>query len=147
MTPYDMLCSLKKFCEENTADLISPARDTGEERPPKVFVGELPEKEGRTKQAPYILLKLLTGKDAEESTCQVRIIVTTFHEEDRQENYLQCLNVLTRLRQRLLEKIVIERRYVLKDPLEYVIYDNDTEVYQVGELLTTWGIPTIEREV
>ena len=47
MTPLDLLESLKEYCEENTKDmrLIARVAENGTEageRPPKVFVGNLP---------------------------------------------------------------------------------------------------------
>lgn len=67
MTPLDLLQSLKAYCKEITKDmrLIARVPENGTEageRPPKVFVGNLPDKESEKKAAPYILLKLLTKK-------------------------------------------------------------------------------------
>ena len=84
MTPLDLLQSLKAYCEEKTGDMQLLARvpENGTEsatRPPKVFIGNLPDKEAEKKEAPYILLKFLTGKNEdEERKCMVRIICVTF---------------------------------------------------------------------
>lgn len=152
MTALDLLESLERYCRENTKDMRLVARvpengtEAGE-RPPEVFVGNLPNKESEKKAAPYILLKLLTKKtDDEESVCRVRIICVTYS-EDKQENYIQCLNVLTRLETKLLEDVVITNRYSCQKPIETIVYDDDLEVYQVGEMMTTWEIPKAERDV
>lgn len=152
MTPLDLLESLKGYCEETTKDmrLVVRVPENGTEageRPPKVFIGNLPNKESERKAAPYILLKLLTKKtDEEESVCRVRIICVTFS-EDKQENYIQCLNLLTRLETKLLEDTVIANRYSCQKPIESVVYDDDLEVYQVGEMMTIWEMPKVERDV
>lgn len=152
MTPLDLLTSLKSYCEEVTKDMRLVARvpengtEAGEQ-PPKVFVGNLPDKEAEKKAAPYILLKLLTKKsDDEESVCRVRIICVTFS-EDKQENYIQCLNVLTKIETKLLEDVVIDNRYSCQKPIETIIYDDDLEVYQVGEMMTIWEMTKPERDV
>lgn len=152
MTALDLLESLERYCKENTKDMRLVARvpengtEAGE-RPPEVFVGNLPNKESEKKAAPYILLKLLTKKtDDEESVCRVRIICVTYS-EDKQENYIQCLNVLTRLETKLLEDVVITNRYSCQKPIETIMYDDDLEVYQVGEMMTTWEMPKAERDV
>lgn len=152
MTPLDLLKSLKGYCEEITKEMRLVARvpengtEAGE-RPPKVFVGNLPNKESEKKTAPYILLKLLTKKtDDEESVCRVRIICVTFS-EDKQENYIQCLNLLTRIETKLLEDTVIANRYSCQKPIETVVYDDDLEVYQVGEMMTIWELKKVERDV
>lgn len=152
MTPLELLNCLKGYCEDITKDmrLVAKVPENGTEageRPPKVFVGNLPNKESEKKTAPYILLKLLTKKtDDEESVCRVRIICVTFS-EDKQENYIQCLNLLTRIETKLLEDTVIANRYSCQKPIETVVYDDDLEVYQVGEMMTVWELKKVERDV
>ena len=99
MTAIDLLNALKAYMEDKVKDMRLIARvpengtDPGE-RPPLVFIGNLPNKEQEKKAAPYILLKLLTKKvDDEENVCRVRIICVTFS-EDKNENYMQCLTVI-----------------------------------------------------
>lgn len=113
------------------------------ERPPLVFIGNLPNKEQEKKAAPYILLKLLTKKvDDEENVCRVRIICVTFS-EDKNENYMQCLNLVTKIETSLLEDVVIDKHYSCQKPIETIIYDENMELYQVGELMTIWELPQI----
>ena len=132
MTAIDLLNALKAYTEDKVKDMRLIARvpengtDPGE-RPPLVFIGNLPNKEQEKKAAPYILLKLLTKKvDDEENVCRVRIICVTFS-EDKNENYMQCLNLVTKI--------------------ETIIYDENMELYQVGELMTIWELPQIRRDV
>lgn len=152
MTPLDLLESLKAYCIEKTADMQLLARvpEDGTEsakRPPKVFIGKLPEKEDEKKTAPYILLKLLTGNNGEEErTARVRVIVVTYS-EDKEENYIQCLNVISRLEMAFCEDVVVADRYSCQKPIETLIYDEDFEVYQIGEMMTIWEMPQIERNV
>lgn len=152
MTPLELLQSLKKYVEEITKNMVLIARvpENGKEearRPPKVFIGHLPEKELEKKAAPYILLKLLTKKtDDEESVCRVRIICVTFS-EDKEENYIQCLNLLTKIEQKLLEDVVIEQHYSCQKPIETIVYDDDLEVYQIGEMMTIWEMTKTQRNV
>ena len=58
-----------------------------------------------------------------------------------------CLNLLTRLETKLLEDTVIANRYSCQKPIESVIYDDDLEVYQVGEMMTIWEMQKAERDV
>jgi len=152
MTPLDLLEALKGYCKETTKDMRLLARvpENGPQaakRPPAVFIGNLHNKESEKKAAPYILLKLLTGKDDdEESICRVRIICVTFS-EDKQENYIQCLNLITRIKTKLLEDVVIDNRFSCQKPIEFIIYDDDLEVYQIGEIMTIWEMQQLERNV
>lgn len=152
MTPLDLLQSLKTYCEEKTENMLLTARvqengtEAGE-RPPRVFIGNLPDKSAAKKEAPYILLKLLTTKDKdEESTAMVRIIIVTFS-EDKQENYIQCLNVVSKIKSSLLEDVVIQERYSCQKPIESIVYDDDLEVYQIGEIMTIWEMPQVQRNI
>ncbi len=152
MTALDLMESLKAYCEKKTEGMRLVARvpENGTEeaeRPPRVFIGNLPDKEAEKKEAPYILLKLLTRKtDDEESVCRVRIICVTFS-EDKQENYIQCLNLITKLENSLLEDVVVDKRYSCQKPIESIMYDDDLEVYQIGEIMTVWEMPKTERNV
>ena len=67
MTAIDLLNALKAYTEDKVKDmrLITRVPENGTdpgERPPLVFIGNLPNKEQEKKAAPYILLKLLTKK-------------------------------------------------------------------------------------
>lgn len=152
MTPLELLEALQAYCEEITKDMRLLARVPEDgaqaaERPPAVFVGNLPDKETEKKAVPYILLKLLTGKDdSEESICRVRVICVTFS-EDKQENYIQCLNLVTKIKTKLLEDVVIDSRFTCQKPLEFIIYDDDLEVYQIGEIMTVWEMQQTQRDV
>lgn len=152
MTALDLMESLKAYCEKKTEGMRLVARvpengTEAAERPPRVFIGNLPDKEAEKKEAPYILLKLLTRKtDDEESVCRVRIICVTFS-EDKQENYIQCLNLITKLENSLLEDVVVDKRYSCQKPIESIMYDDDLEVYQIGEIMTVWEMPKTERNV
>lgn len=127
MTAVDLLNALKAYTEDKVKDMRLIARvpengtDPGE-RPPLVFIGNLPNKEQEKKAAPYILLKLLTKKvDDEENVCRVRIICVTFS-EDKNENYMQCLNLVTKIETSLLEDVVIDEHYSCQKPIETIIY-------------------------
>lgn len=150
MTSLNLLMALKEYCEANLKDLYLNSRveKNGTEkarRPPRVFIGSLPDKEAERREAPYILLKLLSTKDdEEESTARVRIIFVTYS-LDKQENYIQCLNILTRIKTKLLEDVVIDDRYSCRKPIEAIMYEDDLEVYQIGEIMTVWEMPQVKR--
>lgn len=157
MTAVMLLDELKKFIEENTKDIILSVRtktnSEGEnERPASVHKMRLPNKDAETKLIPYILLQFLTGKDEQEegerpaSECKIRIIVATYS-EDGEEGAMDVLNILTRIRIALLKKGIIGEQFLIKKPLEYIVYPEDTAPYHMGEMLTIWEMPEIEREV
>ncbi len=170
MTPFELLQELKKFIEEKTKDLILQVRPVNNKVIPKpsgesnkteeqpqtraaeVYLMRLPSKDAETNRIPYVLLQFLTGIDDQkageppDSECKVRIVVATYS-EDGSVGAMDCLNVITRIRIALLKAGVIGGKFFVRKPLEYLVYPDDTEKYYLGEMITTWGIPTIQREV
>ncbi|RPF48257.1 hypothetical protein EDD70_1072 [Hydrogenoanaerobacterium saccharovorans] len=157
MTAVILLKELKKFIEEHTKDIILCVRvkkNSGEskERTAQVYTMQLPDKEAETQQIPYILLQFLTGKDEQnegvsaESECKIRIVVATYS-EDGGAGAMDVLNLLTRIRVALLKAGIVGEQFLLKKPLEYIVYPDSSAPYYLGEMLTVWGMPKIEREV
>lgn len=156
MTPTILLETLRDYIEEKTKDLILPLRvktgATEKERPPKVYMMNLPSKEDEIQQIPYILIKYLTGKDEQqpgsetESEVRVRLIVATYN-EDGQEGALALLNVISRIRLVLLKDREIGGQFRLIMPIESIVYPENTSPYYLGEIMTMWTLPPIEREV
>lgn len=172
MTPDVLLKQLKKFIEVNTKDIILPVRpvknktvppprsktkpeppeDAITERAAEVHLMRLPDKDAETQRIPYILLQFLTGTDEQkpeeqpDSECKIRIVVATYS-EDGGEGATDLLNVLTRIRVALLKAGEVGKQFLLRKPLEYIVYPEDTNPYYLGEMLTIWEMPIIQREV
>lgn len=157
MTPIILLDDLQKFIEENTADILLEVKvrtgpATEKERAAKVYKLALPEKDDNTQQIPYILLKVLTGADEKKdnqpksSDVRVRMIIATYSQNEKQ-GQLALLNLILRIRERLQKQHIIGGRFCLEYPFEYIIYQDTTPPYYLGEIMTTWSIPSIEREV
>lgn len=155
MTPTELLDEFKTFCEYATKDLVLPSRASPNEhfyRPPEVWKMRLPDRKSETNKAPYILLQLVTGNDSQaegeqpESECNIRVVVCCYC-SDASEGALNVLNVITRLRTALLRQRVVGKKFTLKMPLEYMLYPDDTAPYFMGEMMTIWELPTIQREV
>jgi len=155
----DLLERLKEVTQDAIKDLILPVRiqREGEDqsyRSADVYLMRLPDSKSATKKAPYIIHQLITGRDMQEegqrvtSTAQVRSIFCVYS-DDEQEGGLMLLGLMERLRIKLLKQVVIGERYQLdlKQAAEALIYPDDTAPYFAGEMVTTWKIPSIEREV
>lgn len=159
-----MLTRLKEFTESATRDMLLPVRPTEEDpnpqpRPPGVYRMRLPRFRDATRKAPYILHQAITGKDAQaagmrvpESSVVVRTVFCVYH-EDEEEGALALLNLMERLRIALLEQVVVGKQFKLdlKTGLEALAYPDDVEPrsapYYLGEMISTWSLPGIERKV
>lgn len=157
MTPLELLDALKAFIEENTKDILLPVRvdrKSGEakERPAEVYKMQLPTKDAETKRIPYVLLQYIKSTDTQtageppESSCMVRIVAATYS-EDGEEGAMCVLNLLTRIRIAFLRDGVIAERFMLKPPIEMIVYPDSTPPYYLGEMMTEWRMPIVESEV
>lgn len=157
MTPIILLDDLQKFIEENTADILLEVRTrTGsaerKERAAKVYKLGLPEKDDAMQQVPYILLKILNGADGKiegqpkSGEVRVRMVIAAYS-QDGERGQMALLNLILRIRERLQKQHIIGGRFCLKYPFEYLIYQDTTAPYYLGEVMTLWSIPTVEREV
>ena len=155
MTPLELLDALKAFIEENTKDILLPVRvdrKSGEakERPAEVYKMRLPTKDAETKRIPYVLLQYIKSTDTQtagempESSCMVRIVAATYS-EDGEEGALCVL--LTRIRIAFLRDGVIAEHFMLKPPIEMIVYPDSTPPYYLGEMMTEWRMPIVESEV
>ncbi len=157
MTPIILLEQLAEFIKEKTKDIklqVRVKKDSSEEkeRAAEVHKMNLPTKEDEIQRIPYILLQFLMGKDEkqenepDESNCKIRIVVSTYSENGELGSY-DVLNVLLRIRSELQKVGVIGGHFVLKKPLEYIVYPDNKPPYHFGEMITNWSIPVIQREV
>lgn len=157
MTPLVLLDTLKEFIELETKDIILPVKvDRGStelnERAATVFKMSLPNKEANIQRIPYILLQFLKSTDLQEAGQEtesdgiVRIVGATYS-ENGEEGAMAILNLLTRIRIALLKSEVIGGQFLLQKPLELIVYPDNTPPYFLGEMITNWKMPTIEREV
>lgn len=158
MTPVFLLEELQKFISSKTSDIILPVRTrTGsneeKERAAAVYKMGLPEADDVQQKVPYILLKFLTGTDdkkagePEEDSCKVRIIFAVYS-EDGQDGPLALLNLILRVRSELKKAGTIGGgQFALELPLEYIVYQDTTPPYYMGEMVTNWSMPVTQRDV
>lgn len=154
-----LLEQLKLFTEAAIKDLILPTRQQKDDeeqvcRPADVYRMRLPDSTSAQKKAPYIIHQLVTSKDIQtpgnypEGSCLVRSVFCVYHENE-EEGGLALLNLQERLRIELLKKIIVGGQYqlVLSEGLEALIYPDDSAPYYLGEMMSTWTLPPIKREV
>ena len=159
MTRITLLEQLKVVTKDATADLIMPVRmkkgDAEQEyRTADIYLMRLSDSSEAQKKAPYIIHQLITGKDSQvpgenaSSSAVVRSIFCVYNDNE-EEGSLMLLNLMERLRIRLLKQVVIGNQFQLdlESGLESVNYPDDTAPYYAGEMVSTWKLPAIQREV
>jgi len=155
----EFMVALKSFTQEAIKELIMPVRmqkgDTEQTyRAADVYLMRLPDSTSATKKAPYVLHQLITAKDEQptgqkpRASAVVRSICCVYS-ADEQEGGLMLLNLMERMRIALLRTTIIGNRFQLdmEAGVECLVYPDDTAPYFVGEMVTNWRVPSIEREV
>lgn len=168
MTKVVLLERIKEFTEEQTHDLLFPVQPTEKDENPAdraaaVYTPSLPELRSYQRKAPFMTHEIVTSKDCMvqypngvrtmQSTAVVRTCFCVYHKNE-QEGKLALLNLMERTRIALLKSVVIGKQFKLNleagvETLVYPGNPNQTAVspFYLGEMITTWYLPTVEREV
>lgn len=159
MTKNVLLDEFKNFTETVTKNIVLPVRiQKGDiersERAVDVYKMRLPDSNAAQKKAPYIIHQIITGEDEQTegmlptSKVIVRSVFCVYC-DDEQRGALLLLELMERLRIELLRKQVLGEQFALdlKSKLETLVYPENTAPYYAGEMLSTWRMPTVEREV
>lgn len=153
MTAVILLEKLKAFTEEATKDLIMPTKTQNDDNEPifrsaEVHKMRLPDSRSAKKKAPYIIHQVITGKDTTTSSVVVRSIFCVYNERE-DEGGLMLLNLMERLRISLLKAGTVGEQFTLdiNAGMERMIYPDDTAPFYAGEMISTWKMPRVEREV
>lgn len=151
MTGLNVLDAAVEFIGNATKDIILTTRTRDEDknfetRPAKIYKMRLPDKEALTKQVPYILLQLVKGEDDDKTnTAQIRVVIATFSEK-ADEGAMNVAVIIQRIHTELRKAAYLERKYGV-EKIEYLIYGDETAPYYMGEMMITFDLPTIKREV
>ncbi len=168
MTRITLLEQLKTFSEEHTGDLLLPVQPQEDnENPPDraatVYTPCLPELHSYAQKAPFMTHEVVTGNDKvktderglkmKRSITVIRTCFCVYH-KDEQQGKLALLTLMERMRIALLEQVIIGAQFKLDTEagVETLVYPgnpNQTAVspFYLGEMLTTWNLPPIERKV
>jgi len=159
MNRITLLEQLRDITKTATGDIILPVKEQKGDaekitRAADIHLMRLPDSRAAQKKAPYIIHQLITGKDIqpqgedESASAVVRSIFCVYN-DDEEEGSLMLVNLMERLRIHLLKQVVIGDQFQLDlvAGLESIIYPEDTAPYYAGEMVSTWILPAIQREV
>lgn len=159
MNRITLLEQLRDITKTATGDIILPVKEQKGDaekitRAADIHLMRLPDSRAAQKKAPYIIHQLITGKDIqpqgedESASAVVRSIFCVYN-DDEEEGSLMLVNLMERLRIHLLKQVVIGDQFQLDlvAGLESMVYPEDTAPYYAGEMVSTWILPAIRREV
>lgn len=158
MTRVKLIEDLKLMCEEAVEKMRLPlAVQRGDVkrqfREPKIFGMRLPNSDSAEKYAPYIIVQLINSSHVQKAgkppfyTAVVRFVFAVYS-EDEQDGAIMLLNVMDRVQQKLLAKVQVGKPFLLDvhEPVESIVYPDNTAPYYAGEMLATFILPPTERE-
>ena len=114
------------------------------EKEVEVKAGFLKQKEMRDNAYDrYVLIRVLDGEsDHEESTVKVRFIICAT-DRDTVEGWIPVLNILEDIRQAILSRTIICKRYTYKDPVKWVVEEDEVYPAYFAELDVQFVIPNV----
>ncbi len=161
MSRVKLIHELKLFGEDSVRGIELPVAvqkgDTEiQNREPRVYMMRLPNSKAAQKLAPYIIIQLVNSNHQREDggypdpsyTATVRFIFCVYSPNE-EEGAIMLLDLMDRVQEKLLKKIQIGDCFTLDEHqgLESVVYPDDTAPYYAGEMIGTFHIRPIEREV
>lgn len=160
MVKTEFLLSVKEFTVIAVGDFLLPTRvqgkdETPELKPAAVYLMRLPDSKSAAKKAPYILHQIVTAEDRQnegrrdESYLQLRSIFCVYC-GDEEQGGMMLVELMERLRIALLRLRILDRRFYLdltSGSVQTLIYPDDTAPYFLGEMITTWQMPAVQRDI
>lgn len=159
MTRVQLVADLQKFCREAVKNMTLPVAvqkgDTKmQARAPEVYQMRVPHSDSAHKYVPYIIVQFIDSQHVQNEekqplyTAEVRFIFAVYS-EDEQEGAIMLLNVMDRVQEKLLKTVQIGSYSLLNvhQPLEALVYPDYTPPYYAGEMVGTFILPPIGREV
>lgn len=159
MTIDRLIEDLKIFCDNAVKWLKLPTAvskgDTKQVfRPPDTYKMRLPDGKSYDKFAPYIIVQFSNSNHVQpqgeepKNKAIIRFIFCVWC-DDEQEGAMMLLNVMETVRLELLRKVNVGEYFKLDvyEPLESIPYTDNTAPFFAGEMVGTFDLPPIKREV
>lgn len=164
MTRNEFLDELKDYMEDVFKDSLLPTKlqkttDTATYRAPVIYSMRLPDSKQAYKKVPYIINRIVTsqsvGRPGEdrERTCDVDTVFAVYC-EDETEGARMLIQLFDKIEFDLINaggiggtNGGITYELIREQPIEFMIYPEDTAPYFMGEMMTHWRLPPIEQEM
>lgn len=153
-----LLDALAEWTEETLKDMMLPLNNeyetTETERPIKAYKQAMPDAGEAEERVPYVLLQCMNGSDGLKNgrlvaKIYVRWVIAVYNTSPAEGN-LSLMNIIGRIRDRLLSEGTIGRRYRLAsdedDTFSWEINTAPTWPYYVANIYTLFDAPPVERK-
>lgn len=123
----------------------------GEQVNLNIYPQNLPAKKGQkdSDHFPYVLIRVMDGEIQEkqdgdlDDTCKIAFIMGVYDDSDNYQGYKDVINVIDKIKQRLLSKRFYNNQFELIYPFKFLVHDEDTYPYYFGGIETIWKMPQV----
>lgn len=142
MIPVNLQTGLKNRLEEVLKEVRLKSPDDKEVRV-NVYEQHVPQSESDDELSlyPYVLIKLVDGEVENETSphvIKVLFVVGVFDESYDNQGYKDVVLILQKLIAALEKSPVIDKKFVMRYPLRWVVHEEDVYPFYFGGVETTW---------
>lgn len=152
MTPIFLQKALKEEFEVLFSDFVSSNDTNFEKRGVSVYEQDLPlemETEDEETKTPFIIVRLSEGEQEQREDAEMVTVIIIFCARDTawsRSGYKDVLNMMQKVKERLLKNPIVGRYYTAELPLKWVIQEGESHDIYYGGMELTFACPAIQRE-
>jgi hypothetical protein len=157
MTVTELELALVEFVAQNTYELRYRSNEQTEEKiAPQVYRGYVRRDQvgaivpGDITKYPAVIIRAKQGvtSETDEELVTVEIIVGTFDDSLEQQGYVDCLELVSRIKDRIKEQSIVRKRFPLRFPFNWQLHKHyDTHQnsfpYFFGEMQVNFRLPSM----
>ncbi|WP_339225717.1 hypothetical protein NYE80_31020 [Paenibacillus sp. FSL H7-0357] len=116
---------------------------------PNVYLGDLPPNSADSQEDPeypFIIIRPFEGEGGKDNIqSQIKLLFRTRPRDN--SGFIDLLNLMERVRILLMRQGILEKKFAINDSWKWKLIEEQPMLEWVGEVITTWTLPQIKREV
>lgn len=140
MTIFLLIKAIQSFLENELVDDAFAV--------PNVYLGDLPNSADSQKdpEYPFIIIRPFEGEGGKDNIqSQIKLLFRTRPRDN--SGFIDLLNLMERVRILLMRQGILEKKFAINDSWKWKLIEEQPMLEWVGEVITTWTLPQIKREV
>lgn len=150
MTPIILVDELVEFIKPIVAEFDLESNVKGVRKAPQVISGFLKEKKPGQNQDPpdfpFVIVRYIEDTDRDDGNIAIVRIIAGTYSEDEQDGWRDALNVVTRIKEELLEKRFIGKAFKVEYPIKTELPEDQPYPEWAAFLTLNISIPHVQEE-
>ncbi|MBE3586567.1 MAG: hypothetical protein IMW94_10545 [Thermoanaerobacter sp.] len=150
MTPIILVDKLIEFLQPVVAQFELQSNVPGIKKAPQVIAGYLEEKRPREQQDPpdfpFVIVRFLEDNDTGNGNTAIVKIIAGTYSEDLRNGWRDCMNVITRIKEALLEQRFIGGPFKVEYPMKIELPEEQPYPEWAAFLTLNVTIPSVQEE-